>query len=317
MSVQRPEDWPRAFEEHLNAGDLDGMIELYDPEARFVSRSGDTVIGHERIRPVLAELIRTNTRMQGRVARVVDVGDIALLYTDFLGTTIDVAGRTVEVRSHAIEILRRQPDGTWKLIVGDPNGRAERPRSSPLCGLCGLCGGRAVTAPTEFDFPRPRVIENHHSGEEVHMRRTHAMALVGLAFAATVVPSARAAETSVVTDTGTLDKDDREGVQEAPYSPYAGRNFPTRPFFGDTHLHTVVLDGRRRLRLPPRPAGRLPLRQGRGGRPPRWASACKLSRPLDFLVVSDHSDNMGFFPRPARRQPDDAGRSDRAADGTT
>ena len=22
----------------------------------------------------------------------------------------------------------------------------------------------------------------------------------------------------------------------------------------------------------------------------------KLSRPLDFLVVSDHSDNMGFFP---------------------
>ena len=23
----------------------------------------------------------------------------------------------------------------------------------------------------------------------------------------------------------------------------------------------------------------------------------KLSRPLDFLVVADHSDNMGFFPR--------------------
>ena len=23
-----------------------------------------------------------------------------------------------------------------------------------------------------------------------------------------------------------------------PYSPYAGRNFPTRPLFGDTHLHT-------------------------------------------------------------------------------
>ena len=22
----------------------------------------------------------------------------------------------------------------------------------------------------------------------------------------------------------------------------------------------------------------------------------KLSRPLDFLVVADHSDNMGFFP---------------------
>ena len=28
----------------------------------------------------------------------------------------------------------------------------------------------------------------------------------------------------------------------------------------------------------------------------------KLSRPLDFLVVADHSDNMGFFPRALRRQ---------------
>ena len=32
------------------------------------------------------------------------------------------------------------------------------------------------------------------------------------------------------------------------YSPYAGRNFPTRVFWGDTHLHTGAVDGRRRLR---------------------------------------------------------------------
>ena len=98
-------------------------------------------------------------------------------------------------------------------------------------------------------------------------------------------------------DVGTLTKSDLEKVHPAkpPYSPYAGRNFPTRPFFGDTHLHTVVLDGRRRLRRPAGPGRRLPLRPGRGdhllpGQP------VKLSRPLDFLVVADHSDNMGFFP---------------------
>ena len=27
--------------------------------------------------------------------------------------------------------------------------------------------------------------------------------------------------------------------KKPPYSPYAGRNYPTRPFFGDTHLHTA------------------------------------------------------------------------------
>jgi len=46
---------------------------------------------------------------------------------------------------------------------------------------------------------------------------------------------------AVAQDTGTLDKESAERVHPAkrPYSPYAGRNFPTRPFFGDTHLHTT------------------------------------------------------------------------------
>src|SRR5512139_3471483 len=38
---------------------------------------------------------------------------------------------------------------------------------------------------------------------------------------------------------GTADKADLEKVHptKPPYSPYAGRNFPTQPLFGDTHLH--------------------------------------------------------------------------------
>jgi hypothetical protein len=36
---------------------------------------------------------------------------------------LDATGKTVEARFKAIEVLRRQPDGAWTLIVGDPNGR--------------------------------------------------------------------------------------------------------------------------------------------------------------------------------------------------
>jgi hypothetical protein len=44
----------------------------------------------------------------------------------------------------------------------------------------------------------------------------------------------------VTTDIGTFNKETAEKAFPAkpPYSPYASRNFPTRPFFGDTHLHT-------------------------------------------------------------------------------
>lgn len=44
------------------------------------------------------------------------------------------------------------------------------------------------------------------------------------------------------TGVGTLDRNSAEKVFPAKplYSPYAGRKFPTRPFFGDTHLHTAA-----------------------------------------------------------------------------
>jgi len=87
----------------------------------------------------------------------------------------------------------------------------------------------------------------------------------------------------------------RKVAPKRPYSPYAGRNFPTRPFFGDTHLHTSFsMDaGAFGARVGPREAYRLARGEeitASSGQP------VKLSRPLDFLVVADHSDNMGFFP---------------------
>ena len=89
-----------------------------------------------------------------------------------------------------------------------------------------------------------------------------------------------------------------EGAFKArqPFSPYAGRNFPTQVFWGDTHLHTgMSMDaGAFGARLGPEEAYRFARGEelvSSTGLPVR------LSRPLDFLVVADHSDNMGFFPR--------------------
>jgi hypothetical protein len=79
------------------------------------------------------------------------------------------------------------------------------------------------------------------------------------------------------------------------YSPYAGRNFPSRIFWGDTHLHTdISMDaGAFGNRLGLDEAYKFARGEevtASGGR------RAKLSRPLDFLVIADHSDNMGFFP---------------------
>src|SRR5688500_7825014 len=98
-------------------------MELYDRDARFVALSGDIVEGRDRIREKVAELIQNKTRLHGNVVRVITVGNIAQLYTDFGGTALDPSGNTVEMNSRAVEVLRRQPDGSWLLLIGDPNGR--------------------------------------------------------------------------------------------------------------------------------------------------------------------------------------------------
>jgi hypothetical protein len=79
------------------------------------------------------------------------------------------------------------------------------------------------------------------------------------------------------------------------FSPYAGRNFPSSVYWGDTHLHTSLSfdAGAFGARLDPYDAYRF----ARGGEVTSSTGIkARLSRPLDFLVVADHSDNMGFFP---------------------
>ena len=98
-------------------------------------------------------------------------------------------------------------------------------------------------------------------------------------------------------DAGELDRASAERLYpaERPYSPYAGRNFPNRPYFGDTHLHTSFsMDaGAAGARLGPRDAYRFAKGEEVAS---STGQRVRLSRPLDFLVVADHSDNMGFFP---------------------
>ena len=94
-----------------------------------------------------------------------------------------------------------------------------------------------------------------------------------------------------------MDKDKIEKVFDAKpvYSPYANRNFPNRPLFGDTHLHTAYsMDaGASGTRLVARDAYKF----ARGEQvTSNTGQPVKLSRPLDFLVVADHSDGFGFFP---------------------
>jgi hypothetical protein len=87
---------------------------------------------------------------------------------------------------------------------------------------------------------------------------------------------------------------DPKGVEQ-PFSPYAGRDFPTKVFWGDTHLHTAVsVDAGTMNRVGQEDAYRF----ARGEEITTTGGLrARLSRPLDFLVVSDHAEMYGLMPR--------------------
>ena len=89
--------------------------------------------------------------------------------------------------------------------------------------------------------------------------------------------------------------EDVSAVLKPEFSPYAGRSFPTRPLFGDTHLHTAVsVDAGTMNRLGQEDAYRF----ARGEEVvSTWGLRAKLGRPLDFLVIADHAEMYGLMPQ--------------------
>ena len=89
---------------------------------------------------------------------------------------------------------------------------------------------------------------------------------------------------------------DKEGVSKGfkkpGYSPYAGRNFPTQVYFGDTHLHTALSGDA--FGFGNKVNDEDALRFARGEEiTSAGGIRVKLSRPLDFLVVADHAVAYG------------------------
>jgi hypothetical protein len=90
--------------------------------------------------------------------------------------------------------------------------------------------------------------------------------------------------------------------KQVKYSPYPEQNFPNQVFFGDTHLHTAYSTdaGMVGAILGPEEAYRF----ARGEEvKSNHGLPVKLKRPLDFLVVADHAENLGLAPLIAKSDP--------------
>ena len=122
MPAQTPADVDRLFAEALSRGDLDSAVELYEDDAQYVQDDGQIAQGRAAIREVLRELLTTSPTLDCYEIDVKQNGELAVLRArwTFVGTRAD--GESIDARGRSIEIVRRQPDNTWRFSIDIPSG---------------------------------------------------------------------------------------------------------------------------------------------------------------------------------------------------
>ncbi len=103
-----PEDLDRLFLRRANAGDVDGLVALYEPDAVLAFPPGRVVAGSAAIRVVYEELLVGRPRFDGEIRPAIRNGDIAITSTTRAGNA-------------TVEVARRQPDGTWLWVIDQPS----------------------------------------------------------------------------------------------------------------------------------------------------------------------------------------------------
>ncbi len=103
----------------LAAPDLDGLVALYEDDAVFPTPRGISN-GHEEIRATLKAYLDSGAKLVFGESLVFPTGDLALIHTPWTMRMPDgssSAGATAEV-------VRRQPEGSWKFVIDNPDGTA-------------------------------------------------------------------------------------------------------------------------------------------------------------------------------------------------
>jgi enoyl-CoA hydratase len=120
MSVHDPEQLAHLFAERASAGDLEGLLTLYESDATFVGPDGEKAAGTDAIRERLASLLAAApqiTPLDGQ--EMVAAGDVVLM-TNRWQMALGEGEGAATVEGTSTEVARRQADGRWLYVIDRP-----------------------------------------------------------------------------------------------------------------------------------------------------------------------------------------------------
>jgi len=122
MSRGTPEQVLKSIVDGINTGNLDALMTLYEAEAAFATQPGSLNHGLPGVREALAGFIAMKGKLDLKVTRVLQVSDLALVATVWSFDGIGPDGKPVKLAAKSADVLRRQADGSWRLVIDNPWG---------------------------------------------------------------------------------------------------------------------------------------------------------------------------------------------------
>ena len=123
MAARTPTDAHRLFERAFNAGDLEGLMALYESDAVVIPQPGaEPIKGTKAIRSALEQFLALKGKVELETKHVVQHGDIALLRSAWRLKGTGPDGKPVEMSHGSAEVVRRQPDGSGRYVIDHPFG---------------------------------------------------------------------------------------------------------------------------------------------------------------------------------------------------
>jgi uncharacterized protein (TIGR02246 family) len=121
MPARTPKQCDDLFARHIQAGDVDAVVALYEPKGCLVLEGGRVARGTGAPRKAITTFAAMKPRFQMKVVRIVKAGDdVAVLYNDWTLSATGPDGAPFTDKGKAIEVVRRQRNGTWRYVVDDP-----------------------------------------------------------------------------------------------------------------------------------------------------------------------------------------------------
>lgn len=123
MDLKKPEDCDRGMERAIIAKDLEAAVALYASNAVFVADGGKLVSGIDAIRETVRPSMELeNFRFTQLESFTNEEAGIALLIGEWSGNLRGDDGKIKTLTGRNVEVVQRQPDGTWRFIIDHPTG---------------------------------------------------------------------------------------------------------------------------------------------------------------------------------------------------